>query len=761
MPPPPTRPSLALNQALLGNGTSRMEGDENKRKLTLTDWTKFKTVSWRADAQRDYNEHTSVVQRSNFCAKAQHEVLSWIIPCIVGVSTACSGSFIEYCVEWYGGVRFGYCKEPFLGYQEQCNDWHTWGSPNPEGNPEWNYIPNAKGYLYFIIISTIIAMISAMLTWAFAPMSRGSGIPEVKTILGGFTFPEALAGNTLVIKIIGLAMSVGAGLACGKEGPLVHIACCWSNFYAKFFKRYRENEAKQRDLLSAACAAGVAVAFGAPLGGVLFSYEEASTVFPIRVMLRAFVGASTAAMTLAYIDPTGTGKLTMFNCPYEVPPHYIEYPIFVLIGLVGGFIGTGFVHYNVMVSINRAPGTPFRKKCHIVLEVATISFFTAITSYYILSTRVLSNVAIRGLFHDCSDPELMDEPGKLNLDKAHNYMLDVCNLDGTPNTSLETMQLLLLCAGLRWVQMTFTFGTGAASGLFIPSLLVGAALGRVVGAYMWLLNEEYHFAPAKILPGHTYGPGFQNGIKPGMYAMLGAAAVLGGVCRVTISLVVIMFELTGGLQLIVPFMIVCMLAKWVGDYFTIGIYDYLILVRRYPFLHEPDEVTFNTYARDVMDERIDCLHPEAGSLGSLIKFFETSKYGGYPVTQSSNDPTLLGYVHTDFMLRFLKGELARGAFVGQKTKVYFSKFMNEKPKEGLDASKCVDEGVMVVVPETPAVQLQAIFRNLGVKIVLVRKKAALVGMLTKKAFIIHMEELHHSDHATTSKGGTKDVVLPK
>merc|ERR1719409_177902 len=132
---------------------------------------------------------------------------------------------------------------------------------------------------------------------------------------------------------------------------------------------------------------------------------------------------------------------------------------------------------------------------------------------------------------------------------------------------------------------------------------------------MWLFNETYQFAPAKELPGIDLGPGFHNGIKPGMYAMLGAAATLGGVCRVTISLVVIMFELTGGLQLVVPFMIVCMLAKWVGDYFTIGIYDYLILVRKYPFLHEPDEVTFHTFANDLMDEAMDLLHVQAGTVG--------------------------------------------------------------------------------------------------------------------------------------------------
>eukprot|EP00929_Paragymnodinium_shiwhaense_P030644 TRINITY_DN17329_c0_g1_i1.p1 TRINITY_DN17329_c0_g1~~TRINITY_DN17329_c0_g1_i1.p1 ORF type:complete len:761 (-),score=159.44 TRINITY_DN17329_c0_g1_i1:292-2574(-) len=740
-------------------GQSRMTGQEGKRKLSLTDWAKFKTVSWRADAQKDYDEHTSVALKAGGGAALQMEILSWLIPSITGILTACSGSFIEYCVEWYGGLRFGYCKEPLLGYQEECNDWHSWGDASPPGTPEWKYVTSTSGYLWFIFFSTLIAGVSATLTWAFAPMSRGSGIPEVKTILGGFTFPEALAGNTLVIKIIGLAMSVGAGLACGKEGPLVHISCCWAFFLAKFFSRYKDNESKQRELLSCACASGVAVAFGAPLGGVLFSYEEASTVFPLRTMLRAFVGGSVAAVTLAYIDPTGSGKLTMFNCPYDSPPAWTEYPAFIFIGLAGGLVGTTFVHFNVKVSINRAPGTWFRRKCHIVLEVAGISFFTAISSYYLLSTRVLSNVAIRAFFHDCSDPALMEGPNHIAPKMANTYMLGVCNHDGSPNTSTEVMYLLLLCAVARWVQMTFTFGTGAASGLFIPSLLVGAALGRILGVWMYMWNDELQFAP---MHGTSAGEGFVNGIKPGMYAMLGAAATLGGVCRVTISLVVIMFELTGGLQLVVPFMIVCMLAKWVGDYFTIGIYDYLILVRRYPFLHEPDEVTFHTSAGDLMDETIDCLHPDCGAVGDLINFLLSAKYGGFPLTRSGEDPFLYGYVHTEPFLAYLQKELECNAFMNHRTKVCFAKFMDKaKTQDMLDCSKFVDQGVMVVVPEYPATSIQAIFRNLGVKLVMVRKGAQLVGMITKKAFIIHMEELHHCDHADTKKGGMEQALLPK
>eukprot|EP00929_Paragymnodinium_shiwhaense_P030649 TRINITY_DN17329_c0_g4_i1.p1 TRINITY_DN17329_c0_g4~~TRINITY_DN17329_c0_g4_i1.p1 ORF type:complete len:744 (-),score=132.27 TRINITY_DN17329_c0_g4_i1:157-2388(-) len=736
-----------------------------KRKASLSHWAQFQTVSWRADAHKDYHEHTSVVLHSkSFSQRAWHEVLTWLIPSIVGVLTATSGAFIEMCVEWYSDLRFGFCMEPMFGYMESCNDWIAWGPAKaPYGfGPKyvnWN-IDDGRGYGYFILISTVIAFCSAFLTWAFAPMSRGSGIPEIKTILGGFTFPEALAGNTLVIKIIGLAMSVGAGLSCGKEGPLVHISCCWCNFIVKFFKRYKDNEAKQRELLSCACASGVAVAFGAPLGGVLFSYEEASSIFPIRVMLRAFLGAAVAAGTLAWWNPTGSGKLTMFNCPYSIPPRFVEYPVFVVMGVLGGVIGAGFVHWNIQVSKGRAPGTPFRRKCHIILEVTVISLFTAITSYHILFTRVLSNTGIRAFFHDCSFPDVQTDALR------ETYMLNLCTEDGHPRLEQELMLWLFVAGFLRYVQMIFTFGTGAAAGLFIPSLYVGAALGRIAGILMFDLNEKHRF----LNDGDSEH--FVNAIKPGMYAMLGAAGVLGGVCRVTISLVVIMFELTGGLQLIVPFMVVCMLAKWVGDQFTIGIYDYIIQIRKYPFLHEPDEVTFSTCAEDVMDENLHFVYADRPmSLGELETFLEEAKHGGYPLVKSESDHTFLGYLHTKQVVAFLEAQ-KKNVFVSDVTKVTFARFMKH-PGQTIDASAVVDTTPLVVVEETPAAQLQQIFRNLGVKIILVRREGLLVGMITKKWFITQMEELHHAgeDYMTQSQslggragassGSLKDALLPK
>lgn len=80
--------------------------------------------------------------------------------------------------------------------------------------------------------------------------------------------------RVLVVKSFGLVFSTASGLCVGKEGPMVHICCCLGNTIAKCFPKYGKNEAKKREILSAAAAAAISVAFGAPVGGVLFSLEE-------------------------------------------------------------------------------------------------------------------------------------------------------------------------------------------------------------------------------------------------------------------------------------------------------------------------------------------------------------------------------------------------------------------------------------------------------------------------------------------------------
>ena len=105
--------------------------------------------------------------------------------------------------------------------------------------------------------------------------------------------PRFLSLDTLVVKMLGTALAVGSGLAVGPEGPLVHVGaiigsgltrgaksvrCGGARRYAlrwPWLRRFA-NDVDRRDFISVGAAAGFAAAFGAPVGGILFSLEAVS-----------------------------------------------------------------------------------------------------------------------------------------------------------------------------------------------------------------------------------------------------------------------------------------------------------------------------------------------------------------------------------------------------------------------------------------------------------------------------------------------------
>lgn len=76
---------------------------------------------------------------------------------------------------------------------------------------------------------------------------------QIKTVLSGFIIRGYLGKWTLIIKAVGMMLSVSAGLSLGKEGPLVHIACCCGNIFAYLFPKYGRNEAKKREVSLVVC----------------------------------------------------------------------------------------------------------------------------------------------------------------------------------------------------------------------------------------------------------------------------------------------------------------------------------------------------------------------------------------------------------------------------------------------------------------------------------------------------------------------------
>ena len=119
------------------------------------------------------------------------------------------------------------------------------------------------------------------------PVAAGSGIPQIKCYLNGLNVPLVMRGKTMLTKAIGVVLAVSGGLAVGKEGPMIHtgsaIAAGLSQGRVKLFNystrllRVFRSDSEKRDFVSAGAGAGVAAAFGAPVGGLLFSLEEGTS----------------------------------------------------------------------------------------------------------------------------------------------------------------------------------------------------------------------------------------------------------------------------------------------------------------------------------------------------------------------------------------------------------------------------------------------------------------------------------------------------
>lgn len=668
-----------------------------KRQQQPPSWDSVRTVELHEEEQLVHAEK----QSQDCMGRALWTMQGWLMPMSVGACCFLSYLLIEVGIGALSSLRFGYCRDKPFRPEGHCPEgaWTEWGT-------------GALGFLASVSLGTAMAGASALLVVRFAPAASGSGIPEVKTILNGFVLPEVATARTLCIKMPGLVLSVASGMALGHEGPMVHVGVCWAQLLSRLSQQY-QHEGKRRELYSAAVAAGVSVAFGTPVGGVLFSLEEVSTHFPSRTLLRAFIASVVATLLLSVVNLAGEEHLTLFTVRYTATCHPSEYVIFALLGITGGLVGALFNSANIRWNAFRMRPA-YKKRVGPVAEVVVIAFLTLLTSWPLALTRPLSPDAIHAMFDTCDPKQWETRRGRLQVE------VGLCTPDG--NQTLADAQLLTMLGGaaaIRWCQMALTVGTACPAGLFVPSLFIGACLGRCTGGAVKAINANVRF--------------FSHFIDPGVYSMVGAAAVLGGVSRMTISLVVIMLELTGGFDYVVPFMLSVLLAKAVGDAVNESIYDLQIVLKGYPFLHEELDITFTERCCDVMVTGLTCvdmrLRPRLNDLKAMLS---AHTYRGFPIVDGEH---FVGYARRsrlEALVVRLKGE-GRHDF-GQVT--------------AEEMMPCMDSTVMRMVPDAPLSQAHQVFKQLGCQHIFVVGTAgpasetndALLGILSKKSFLRFLKD---------------------
>ncbi|KAG8709838.1 hypothetical protein FRC08_017980 [Ceratobasidium sp. 394] len=313
----------------------------------------------------------------------------WIVLIATGISVGFVGAWLDVLVAWLGDIRTGRCSYGFfyneiaccsgLDAGEVCNEWNTWSQYFGIRSIALTSLIQAFTY---VLLAIAYSGSAAVLVQSYAPYAFHTGIPEIKAAIKG----------------VGLALAVASGLSLGKEGPLVHVSCCISSMYFNLVSGFQGNQAQKRRILSAAASAGVAVAFGSPLGGVLFGLEELDLFSRAHVMWRAFVCAVLAAVTLQWTDVFATGKLVLFQVTAGAPWRGFELVPWMILSVFGGLAGALLIRLNVTAAIHRHRSWIREWP---LMEVLCVTAFTALFSYPIAFMRAQSSELVANLFQEC------------------------------------------------------------------------------------------------------------------------------------------------------------------------------------------------------------------------------------------------------------------------------------------------------------------------------------------------------------------------
>jgi H+/Cl- antiporter ClcA len=303
-------------------------------------------------------------------------------------------------------------------------------------------------------------------------LSSGNGIDTTAAIWFHAGRMPALRtlGSALLSVII-----VGMGVSLGREGAPKQAGAVMANFFSD---RGCLSDEQRRLLVACGAGAGMAAAYGVPLGGALFSLEVMRGMLALRYVLPAL---------FASVVATAVSWVALPDAPTYIIPAYsssISCVVWALLaGPVAGVASVGYVRIVTWADRNKPLG------------------WRRLTAP-LLGLGLLGVVSI-------SFPQLLGN-GK-----------DLSQLAFTNHVAPALLLILLV---LKPAATVLCVRSGAPGGLFTPSLTVGALLGAVLGhAWSW----------------------FWPGVPPGLFAVLGAAAVLAATTQGPISTVVLMMELTG------------------------------------------------------------------------------------------------------------------------------------------------------------------------------------------------------------------------
>ena len=413
---------------------------------------------------------------------------------------------------------------------------------------------------WFVVLAPAVAGLAyGPLVHRFAPEARGHGVPEVMYAVarkGGRIRPRVA-----LVKSAASALCIGGGGSVGREGPIVQIGSALGSWVAQVSG---VGERRIRLLVACGAAGGIAATFNAPLAGVFFAME---------LILGQWAAESFGMVVVASVTASVVGRAVLGNDPFLSLPdfqveHFVQYPLFALLGILAGLFGVGFS--RVLYLVEDACDWLWRGPEWLRPGVGGLllgGVLLVLPQMYGVGYPVLSD-AVAGKY--------------------------------------AVAFLCLLLVG-KVVACGLTIGIGGSGGVFAPSLFSGAMLGAAFGAMA-----------------HQVAPGTAG--SPGAYALVGMGALFAGAARAPITAVVILFELTGEYTIILPLMLAIVLATGVSHLVSHDTVYTRKLLRRGVDLHEPGHAGFrDRVVASVMGPVPHAVHTSTGLQEAAALFVRTGE----------------------------------------------------------------------------------------------------------------------------------------
>ncbi|CAI2339204.1 unnamed protein product [Caenorhabditis sp. 36 PRJEB53466] len=499
----------------------------------------------------------------------------------------------------------------------------------------------------------ILTMFSAIFCQIVSKQAVGSGIPEVKVIMHGFKMENYLTTRTLVAKMVGLTLAMGGGLPIGKEGPFVHMGAIVATLLSKItsacqYSAFFSNEGREMEMLSSGCAVGIACTFSAPIGAVLYAIESTSKYFAVKNYWRGFLAATCSAIVFRcanfFVTAEQSGTITAFYQTRFPTDCFLveELPIFLLLGFISGLMGSLFIFIHRQISMFRSRNRVYRMifrnnflafTVFMAFVVGVLTFPEGLGRYF--AGRLTFRETMADFFNNCT---WATNDSRRCPDSILKHWT------GGPEGDVSIFTSLVLYYILYFVLVAICISINVPAGVFVPSFIIGAAGGRLMGETMVVLFPE-----------GMRGPGGPP-IHPGLYAVVGAAAYTGAVTH-TLSVSVIICELTGQLSPILPVLIAMLMGNAVCKFLQPSIYESIIRVKKYPYLPDlpPSRVSVHTVkveqlmVTDVIYITKDMTYREMKEILQLAPHLRS-----FPIVTDHENKILLGSVAKRYLTMLLR-----------------------------------------------------------------------------------------------------------